>query len=185
MKYLLNGQVSDRLSFRLLEPKDFDTWTPLFLAENAAFFLGLDTTKTPLELTTLWFEKVFHRYENDLGGMNVLIDTSTGALVGQCGLLIQTIEEIERLEIGYSILPQYWNQGYASEAAQKCRDYCFEQNFWEAIISIVHPDNIGSARVAQKNGMSIEKRLASYKGMPVDIFRIDKAEWVEKYSPKS
>ena len=30
---------------------------------------------------------------------------------------IQTIETIELLEIGYAILPAFWNQGFASESA--------------------------------------------------------------------
>jgi RimJ/RimL family protein N-acetyltransferase len=49
------------------------------------------------------------------------MDKKTNRLVGQCGLLIQNIDNIERLEIGYSILPEFWNQGFASESAMKCK----------------------------------------------------------------
>jgi RimJ/RimL family protein N-acetyltransferase len=112
---------------------------------------------------------VFYRYENDLGGMNVLIDKKTNRLVGQCGLLIQTIENIVRLEIGYSILPEFWNKGFASESAAKCKDYAFEHNFANSLISMVHVDNISSEKVALKNGMTFEKQLNSF-----NIFRIDK-----------
>jgi len=58
--------------------------------------------------------------------MNALIDKKTNLLVGQCGLLIQSVQNIERLEIGYSILPEYWYNGYASESAIKCKNYAFE-----------------------------------------------------------
>ena len=35
--------------------------------------------------------------------MNVLVDKSTGKMIGQCGLLVQEIDGTNHLEIGYSI----------------------------------------------------------------------------------
>jgi len=172
MKYLLIGQETERLKFRLLKSGDFDSWVGLFKANNVAEYLQLNPKLSESELCTLWFEKAFHRYENDLGGMNVLIDKKTNFLVGQCGLLIQNIDNIERLEIGYSILPEFWNQGYASESAMKCKNYAFENNFADSLISMIHIDNSASEKVALKNGMRFEKTTNSF-----NIFRIDKEDW--------
>ena len=124
------------------------------------------------ELCKFWFDKAFHRYENDLGGMNVLIDKKTNSLVGQCGLLVQTIENVQRLEVGYSILPEYWNQGFASEAALKCKNFGFENNFSTSLMSMVHVNNVGSEKVALKNGMTFEKKIKNF-----NIFSIDKKNW--------
>ncbi len=176
MKYLLNKQQTQRLSFRLLTPEDFQSWLPLFTGDNVAKFLGLDTTLNKEQLCELWFERVFERYKNDMGGMNVLIDRKSNQLIGQCGLLEQTVEEQQLLEIGYSILPQFWNKGYATESAKKCRDFAFENNFAQSLISIVHVDNIASEKVALNNGMSLEKTIDSYKGNPVKIFRINQKD---------
>ncbi|WP_339705423.1 GNAT family N-acetyltransferase [uncultured Kriegella sp.] len=172
MKYLLTDQETDRLKFRLLKPEDFDSWLELFKAKDIARYLDLDPKLSESELCKKWFDKAFHRYENDLGGMNVLIDKKTNLFVGQCGLLVQTIENVERLEVGYSILPKFWRQGYAFEAATKCKNYAFENDFAPSLISMVHVDNIGSEKVALKNGMAFEKKLKSF-----NIFRIDKANW--------
>lgn len=177
MKYLLTEQETERLSFRLLQEDDFDSWMHLFKDESVARFLGLDPSLSKRELCQHWFDKVFHRYENDLGGMNVLIDKKTAQFIGQTGLLVQSFEEGDRLEVGYSILPAYWGQGYASEASQKCRDYAFENNFAEELISVVHVDNIASEKVALKNGMQLEKHLENFMDMPVNIFKIRKEEW--------
>lgn len=177
MKYLLTGQETERLKFRLLEESDFDRWLPLFLEKNAALFLGFDVHMNSEEQCRYWFEKVFFRYENDLGGMNVLTDKKSGRLIGQCGLLVQMVEGVERLEIGYSVLPEFWRKGYASEAAMKCRDYAFQNNFAQSLISIVHVENLASEKVALKNGMKLEKTLNSYKGVPANIFRIDRKDW--------
>lgn len=177
MKYLLQGQETERLKFRLLEKTDFEDWLPLFQVEKVAEFLAFDTSLSATELCEAWFQKIFHRYENDLGGMNVLEDKITGKLVGQCGLLVQEVEGESRLEIGYSILPEFWRNGFASEAAQKCKDYAFENDFSEELISMVHVDNIASEKVARKNGMQLEKTLPDYKGCPANIFKIEKRKW--------
>lgn len=167
------------MKFRLLEKGDFEDWAPLFKVENVAEFLAFDPSLPATALCDLWFEKIFHRYDNDLGGMNVLIDKQTDQLVGQCGLLVQSVEEEQRLEIGYSILPEFWGKGYASEAAKKCKDYAFSNDYANSLISMVHVENIRSERVARKNGMSLEKTLDNYKGTPANIFSISKVKWLQ------
>ena len=74
------------------------------------------------------------------------------------------------MEIGYSILPQYRNKGYASEVAQKCKNYAFENDWRDQLISIIHVDNIGSEKVAIRNGMSLEKKIDDYHGNSVNVF---------------
>lgn len=102
--------------------------------------------------------------------MNALIEKESGLLVGQCGLLIQTIDGIEELEIGYSILPAFRNKGYASEAAQKCKHFAFENNFSDNVISCILIGNTFSENVALKNGMSIDK-ITQDKGETIQVFR--------------
>lgn len=171
MRYLLDGQDSERLSFRLLRKNDFTSWLPLFSTFEAEEYLGLRDLPTPEARCQKWLDIAFERYEQDRGGMNVLIDKSSHALIGQAGLLIQEVDGVEEMEVAYSILPQYWNMGYASEAAQKCRIYAFDHHFSESLISIIHIANIRSERVAVKNGMVLEKST-TFKQMPVNVFRI-------------
>ena len=81
-------------------------------------------------------------------------------------------EDIERLEIGYSVLPQFWGRGYASEAALKCKNYAFEHNFSDVLMSMIHVDNISSKKVALINGMTFEKQIKNF-----NIFSIHKERW--------
>lgn len=169
-KYLLENQTSERLIFRKLKESDFEEWLPFYHnPKSTQYWEGLPAY--PIEACTSQFDRVFERYENDLGGMNALISKETGELVGICGLLVQMVDNIEELEIGYSILPKFWLQGYAFEAAQKCKEFAFENSFSDSLISIIHVDNVPSQKVAQKNGMFLDK-TTTYKNNPVHIFRV-------------
>jgi len=173
-KLLLFGEESERLIFRKLEFSDFDNWLPLFHEKQAALFLGMNVEASPKESCESWFEKSMWRYDQKKGGMNVLVNKETGELVGQSGLLIQEVNELEMIEIGYSILPKFWGKGYASEAAQKCKHFAFENRLASHLISVVHKDNHASAKVASNNGMKLWQHIQNYKEMPVNIFRVEK-----------
>ncbi len=178
MKYLLDGQESERLKFRLLKQTDFDSWLELFNNSDASFFLGMQDIDSPYDQCKEWFRRSKERERNNLGGMNVLIDKINNNLIGQCGLLVQDVDGQSELEIGYSIIPRYWSKGYATEAAIKCRNYAFENNFTNTLISIIHIDNVRSERVAIKNGM-IKTKETEFKKMPVNLYRINKRDWIK------
>lgn len=176
MKYLLTNQQTELLHFRILEQSDFENWLELFKDEQTSKMLGMDNFKTPKERCEKWFEMTFHRYENNLGGQNVLISKENNQLVGQCGLLVREVENEFELEIAYSILPEFRGKGFAIEAARKCRDFAFESQFHNRLISIIIPENDNSKNVALKNGMSFIKQI-DYSGKKMDLFQITKQDW--------
>ena len=55
-------------------------------------------------------------------------------------------------ELGWRLSRSAWGQGYASEAARAARDDAFGRLGLARIISIIHPDNVRSERVAFKLG---------------------------------
>ncbi|WP_396591911.1 GNAT family N-acetyltransferase [Allomuricauda sp. R78024] len=169
--YLLENQTSERLEFRRFLSSDFDDWMPFYQNPlSTKYWDGLPTD--PSVACKEQFARIFERYDLGLGGMNALVLKETNQLVGMCGLLVQNVDEVEELEIGYSILPEFWLQGFAFESAQKCKDFAFENNFANSLISIIHIDNIPSQKVALKNGMHLDK-TTTYKDNPVHIFRVN------------
>jgi RimJ/RimL family protein N-acetyltransferase len=171
---LLVGEESERLLFRKVTDADFATWLTFCEEENALkyIFSKADQLLTPIQKCEKWFEKVNNRYENSLGGMNALIEKETGNLVGQCGLLIQTIDGVEELEIGYSLLKDFRGMGYAIEAASKCKDFAIKNKLSDSLISVIIPENFSSIAVAEKNGMTREK-ITIQHGDSVAIYRIN------------
>ncbi|MFK7783990.1 MAG: GNAT family N-acetyltransferase [Crocinitomicaceae bacterium] len=175
--YLLENFETERLRFRKLSWDDFEEWQALFINDDVALFLGMDPALSKKELTQFWFDKTFKRYENNSGSMNVLINKETNRLIGQAGLLIQDIDGESRLEISYSILPEFWKQGYAFESANACLHHAFEQQWSDNLISQVDPRNIGSEKVARKNGMKLERTILDEQQHRLNIFCIRREEW--------
>jgi len=173
MKFLLNGEQTSRLEFRLLEETDFKWWMDFCSEPESTRFMNILGTLQPEAFCKTWFEKVFDRYKNNTGGHNVLIEKATGLRVGMCGLLVQEVDGKEELEIGYSLHPGFTGKGFATEAARKCRDFAFENHFTNRLISIIHIDNKASQGVALRNGMTVEKTTV-FKDIPVNIFSIRK-----------
>lgn len=169
--FLLEGEETERLTFRKILPSDFETWLPFHQdPRSTEYWEGIP--KDPILACEEQFERFFERYEKKLGGMNALIHKKTDLFIGICGLLIQYVDGIKELEIGYSILPVFWKNGYATEAAIKCREYAFEHKLSTSLISIIHVDNEPSKKVARNNGMRLDKSTI-YKNNPVQIFRLN------------
>lgn len=169
-RYLLEGTRTERLLFRKVQESDFAAWLPFFEdPASTAYWEGIPPD--PETACREQFDRIFHRYRQNLGGMNALIHRETGALMGLAGLLVQEVDGVVELEIGYSLLPGARGQGYASEAARHCRNEAFRRHWAESLISIIHVRNEASMRVARAMGMQPEKDTV-YKQNPVRIFRI-------------
>jgi RimJ/RimL family protein N-acetyltransferase len=180
MNFMLDGEESDRIKFRLVQETDYDQWLPFFQNPETSLH-WIEPTETSEIACSKWIQKQFFRYENNLGGMNALLDKQSGKLMGYCGLLVQTVDQIQEVEIAYSLLPKFWNKGLASEAAQKCRDFGFNSRLNNSLISIISITNIPSERVAIKNGM-VWCKTTVYKENKVNIFRIDINHWQQRKS---
>ncbi len=88
---------------------------------------------------------------------------ATGEFVGQCGLVMQRVEDQPEVEIGYLFLRKFWGQGLATEAACACRDYGFYRLEYPRLISLIDPRNLASRRVAEKVGMKREKEVEMFE----------------------
>ena len=172
MKFLLEGQETERLFFRKIKESDFEAWLE-FHRNPLTSLYWVSEKESPERECEKWYEYQFHRYANDKGGMNALVEKQTGKLIGHSGLLVQTIDGNTELEVAYSLLPEFWNKGYATEAAMKCKDYAFQNNFCDSLISIISLTNIPSEKVALKNGMFVDRKII-YNGNEVNIFRVNK-----------
>lgn len=101
-----------------------------------------------------WIARNIRRYASDGYGLWAMVMKSSGELVGDCGLVLQDVDGLRDVEIGYHVHRELWGQGLASEAAPACRDYGFAHLSVPRLISLIRPENVQSRRVAEKNGMA-------------------------------
>jgi [ribosomal protein S5]-alanine N-acetyltransferase len=108
-----------------------------------------------------------------------VISRERDKLIGYCGFLHWHLDGADEVEIGYRLHPDYWNRGLASEAAQAVRDHAFRDLNLHRVISLIHPDNVPSRRVAEKNGMKIERDTV-FRGFRTQVFAITREAWLAK-----
>jgi ribosomal-protein-alanine N-acetyltransferase len=91
------------------------------------------------------------------------IDRSDRTLIGRCGLLPQSLQGHEEVEIAYLIARSHWGRGLATEAALAIRDHGFGHLGLDRLVSIIHRDNLASRRVAEKAGLRPERMIQFMK----------------------
>ena len=79
----------------------------------------------------------------------------TGELVGRVGVWFP--EGWPEIEAGWVIGPKHWGSGYATEAGREALRQAFATLGVTHVISLIHPENVASRRVAEKLGGTIDK----------------------------
>ncbi len=90
-----------------------------------------------------------------------IIDKQLDKFVGAIAIYIMS-EENRIGEIGYSINPKYWNNGYATEASIAVIKYGFEELKLHRIQAICDVRNTGSFHVLEKSGMRREGKIREH-----------------------
>jgi ribosomal-protein-alanine N-acetyltransferase len=162
---------SKRLVSRFLNRDDISTWSQFFLDREAIELFPASFLQAGGNYAEKWIERQMTRYAENLFGLQALINRTNGEFIGQCGLLKQEVDCMTETEVGYHIFKKHWGKGYAPEAARMFMDYAFADNISGSLISIIDIRNAKSQRVAEKNGLKIEKQT-SWNGLDVYIYRV-------------
>jgi [ribosomal protein S5]-alanine N-acetyltransferase len=172
---------SERLILRRIEKADFEFFARIHADPIVARYLGNGTPRSIQETHEL-LERFYETYENlELGPLAVL-RKSDGVLIGRCGLSDLALEvntasgQLPRVwyqrsqvpsdtsvifeqELGYTFDRNYWSQGYASEAAARVFEYASSTMPFRRIVSVIHPDNTPSIKIAKKCGARQEQNV--------------------------
>lgn len=111
------------------------------------------------EAAQAWIERQRQSYHEHGFGRYALIVKDNQTLIGDCGIIPSTIDGQPENDLGYIIFHTFWNQGYASEAAEACKRYGLEQLRLTRICANMPADHVASRRVAEKIGMSFEREF--------------------------
>jgi [ribosomal protein S5]-alanine N-acetyltransferase len=109
-------------------------------------------------------------------GLWATVYKESGKFIGRCGLLPWEIDDRLEVEIAYLLDRAFWGQGLATEAARGIMEYGFGRLNLSRLICLIDPDNIASQRVAEKIGMTLERKVDGIDGdnYPTLIYAIEK-----------
>ena len=144
---------TERLMLRPLTPEDEPALGSVLSDAETMRWYPRPLTRNEVRA---WIERQMGRYPGG-SGLLAMIEKATGELIGDCGPVWQEIEGRAELEIGYHVNRERWNQGFASEAARAVMDYAFRRFDVERVVSMIRPENAASRRVAEKNGLRVER----------------------------
>jgi RimJ/RimL family protein N-acetyltransferase len=160
-----------RLRLREFVPEDVDALALILTDTGAMRHYPVPFDRAGVEE---WIARNRRRYAADGHGLWALVLKSTGELIGDCGVTAQPVDDLDELEVGYHLRRDRWGQGYATEGAQACRDWAFQNRNAGYVISLIRPENLPSRRVAERNGMRLWKEII-WRDLPHSVYRIDRS----------
>lgn len=159
--------TTERLTLRPQRLEDFEPFAAMMASDRAAYMGG------PLTRATAWAWFCSDEASWTFLGHGALtvIETATGALVGQVGILHPP--RFPETELGWLAYPGMTGKGYVTEAAGRLRDWAWDQGM-TTLVSYVDHENFPSHRVAE--------RLGAVRDM--DAPAVDPTDWVWRHSPE-
>jgi RimJ/RimL family protein N-acetyltransferase len=146
---------TERLVIRPFEPKDRDAYVAFMTDPEATrYLLFTDEQRTEAVALDL-LDAVLASYATDEPIFAYTIARKDDdAFVGSCGM--SDLGEAGRLECYYSLLPDQWGRGFATEATEGLLAYAFAQPEVEEVWAFMSPENPRAAGVAERAGMARE-----------------------------
>jgi RimJ/RimL family protein N-acetyltransferase len=109
----------------------------------------------------------------------LLRDRTDRELVGRGGLKHTTATGVDEVEIGWTIHPDRWGEGLATEVASASVRIAFDVLGLEEVIAYTAPDNIASCRVMEKAGMEFDREIEA-AGLPHVLYRARRGQRSDK-----
>lgn len=123
-----------------------------------------------------WVERNLRRYVDYGCGFFAVTLKDNEDVIGDCGLIKQNIEGEVLLEVGYHFRRDQWGHGYATEAARACMELAFHVLGAAKVISLIRAENVPSRRVAERNGMQVERQVM-HAGLPHMVYAMRREDY--------
>ena len=145
---------TERLVIREIVQEDIDGMFELDSNPDVHKFLGNNPIKT-IEESRDTIQFIRQQYTDYGIGRWAMIEKQTNNFIGWNGFkfITETINRhTEYYDLGYRMIPKYWNKGYATEAAKACLNYGITKLKLNPIYAITTADNTASRNVLIKTG---------------------------------
>ena len=155
-----------------------------FVPEDSIHFFEMNNNPKVIQYTgdtpfknledALSFAAGYDAYQKTGIGRYAVIRKSDMQFLGWCGLKYHPQER--KVDIGFRIYEEFWNQGYATESAKAVIQYAFNTLRYPKLVAHTHIDNTASQRVLTNCGMA-EVRRFDYDGIPAILYELENAHY--------
>ena len=160
---------TDRLILRMWREADFEAYAELCADPEVMRYLGgkvFDRTEAWRQMASM----IGHWYLRGYG-IWAVEEKDSGRLAGRIGCI--NPEGWPGFEVGWTLKREFWGKGYATEAGRRALEYGFNELDKPHIISLIHPENRASIRVAERLGETLEGNARVFE-TDVLVYGIDR-----------
>ena len=143
---------TERLRLRTFCKSDVDDYAALNADPEVTRYLGCGVWDRSRSWRHLGF--LLGHWQLAEAGMWAVEQRETGTFVGLVGFAAP--EGWPGFELAWTLVRRFWGYGYATEGARAALAYAFTALKKDRVISLIHPENRASIRVALRIGESLE-----------------------------
>lgn len=160
---------TQRLVLRMWSEDDFEPYAKLCADPDVMRFLGGKT----YDRTEAWraMASIIGHWHLRGYGHWAVEEKASGKFAGRIGFL--NPEGWPGFELGWTLAKEFWGKGYATEGARRALEYAFTKLDRNHVISLIHPENLASIRVAERLGEKLEG-TAKIFGNDVLVYGLDR-----------
>lgn len=175
---------TERLLLRRMTRDDLPFYARIHAEPDVARYLAHGKPRL-LDETTHWLDVILEAYDAIEYGQLAVTRRSDGALLGRCGVSCIETEiaaqpdgtrlsyyypahapagtpHAAEAELGYTFDKAVWGNGYAREAVRAMWEYLSARRRELRVVSLIHPENTRSIRLAAGFGATLVDRLVSW-----------------------
>ncbi|MEM9511018.1 MAG: GNAT family protein, partial [Cyanobacteria bacterium P01_E01_bin.35] len=170
----------ENLIIRPYNDLDWEPFLQFMLCRQVTSYLNFTSEQTKPKGAKELFEMTLNSYNTPSPLFALVIAKRENNLfIGSCGF--SPLDKSRNCECFYALLPEYWCQGFATEAMTQLLDYGFHQLGITKVIAHINRDNLASIQVAKKLAMSYQG-LIEFKGVPEQgkLFSITQENYINR-----
>lgn len=158
---------TERLRLREFDSTDGELIFELLNSQGWLKYIGSRSIATIDDAVNYIETKLQKGYRESGFGFYLVELKATGVKTGMCGLVKR--EGLDDVDIGFALLPQYENKGYAYESSMAVIQYAKNKLKINKLAAITMPSNLTSVKLLEKLGMKFDKKI-SLPGDPEELF---------------
>ena len=160
---------TDRLVLRRMSVEDAEFMLGLLNEPSWLRFIGDRGVRTLEDARAYILKGPVDMYDRLGFGLYLTELKGEGVPIGICGL--EKRDFLEDVDLGFALLPGFWGQGYAYEAAAAVMEYGKEALGLKRIVAITNPENHSSIRLLEKPGLKFDRMIqATADGPEIRLF---------------